>query len=1066
MSQDRPARPLDGLSDFQRATAEHAFRRLYLDADSTRRFLVADETGLGKTHVARGVIALTLEHLQQVADVRRIDIVYVCSNTDIAAQNIRKLNVTGSHSSSFASRLGLLITQPEMLRPTEVRGRKPVTFVAFTPATSFQLGWQMGTADERAILYVLLRTHLGLRGALATGGQRIFQGAVATRRNFVQWYVASAERKSFDPGIRDAFLRAFDESPERAKLLRLVDDVAGRAALNTDQSQAARRVVAALRRLLARAAVRALEPDLVILDEFQRFRDLLDTETGGEAAQLADHFFNQPDARVLLLSATPYKPLTYADERAEGIDHYADFMKTLGFLAESPGALAQVSQDLEALRRAAMAGEPVVAIRDRLQSRLGELIARTERPAEPLSDANGGFSPAEALSIRAEDFADYVSLRRVAEAVDAPFTVEYWKSAPYFLNFLEGYQVGEQIRERMKKAESRATLEPLFRGARRIARSEVERFRPLDWGNARLRALADDTLTGGSWRLLWMPPSLRYHRPGGAYAAVSGDLTKRLIFSSWVAAPSAIASLLSYEVERRIFEGAGISENTPAARAASSGRLDYGTAGDRPAAMSTLALFWPHPALATVTDPLEAARDARAPLGVDDLIEWASQRAATLVGPPGDSRSTTSAVWHWLAPALAERSSTIGRTLLGTSRAVLVQTLQGITGGEAPDPADSSGALDAHVSLLLEGLGGWTPDVERPADLLTTSALLGLGGPGNIAWRSLARLRRGGSAITDLGHWRAAAVLASGLRSLFSRPDARLLLDNLYSGEGANRAEDGAYWRSVARYCIDGGLQAVLDEYVHHLAGETGVNTTTDSGLIDLAMTARRAIALRESVYRATDIDDFEGGISFRSRFALRFGNTRQAQEDARLPEVRAAFNSPFWPFVLATTSVGQEGVDFHWWCHSIVHWNLPANPVDFEQREGRVNRYRGHAIRKNVAADHRAAALARGVTDPWSAAFEAAAADRDERLGDLKPSWVYPGAAKVERRILAFPLSRDEKRWDRLRESLALYRLAERQPRQEDMLAALERRGVANDPKRIAELQIDLRPPRARPAD
>ena len=70
----------------------------------------------------------------------------------------------------------------------------------------------------------------------------------------------------------------------------------------------------------------------------------------------------------------------------------------------------------------------------------------------------------------------------------------------------------------------------------------------------------------------------------------------------------------------------------------------------------------------------------------------------------------------------------------------------------------------------------------------------------------------------------------------------------------------------------------------------------------------------------------------------------RGDREDARQPEVRQAFNSPFWPFVLASTSVGQEGMDFHWWCHAVFHWNTPANPVDFEQREGRVDRYRGHA--------------------------------------------------------------------------------------------------------------------------
>ena len=87
---------------------------------------------------------------------------------------------------------------------------------------------------------------------------------------------------------------------------------------------------------------------------------------------------------------------------------------------------------------------------------------------------------------------------------------------------------------------------------------------------------------------------------------------------------------------------------------------------------------------------------------------------------------------------------------------------------------------------------------------------------------------------------------------------------------------------------------------------------------------------------------------------------------------MRTAFNSPFWPFVLATTSVGQEGLDFHQYCHAVVHWNLPANPVDLEQREGRVHRYKGHAIRKNVAAVHRADAF-EAAGDPWEAMFEAA---------------------------------------------------------------------------------------------
>ena len=90
-----------------------------------------------------------------------------------------------------------------------------------------------------------------------------------------------------------------------------------------------------------------------------------------------------------------------------------------------------------------------------------------------------------------------------------------------------------------------------------------------------------------------------------------------------------------------------------------------------------------------------------------------------------------------------------------------------------------------------------------------------------------------------------------------------------------------------------------------------------------------------------------------------------------RVPRSHPGHASTCLPPVSDTTSVGQEGIDFHWWCHSLVHWNLPANPVDFEQREGRVHRYQGHAVRNNVAADYREAALRSAAVDQWSAAFE-----------------------------------------------------------------------------------------------
>jgi hypothetical protein len=89
---------LGTLKPFQRRTAEWAFSRLYpVDGESgSRRFLVADEVGLGKTLIAKGIIAMALRHLQ--AKVKRIDIVYIslylfeqghCSAKSFATQNRR-----------------------------------------------------------------------------------------------------------------------------------------------------------------------------------------------------------------------------------------------------------------------------------------------------------------------------------------------------------------------------------------------------------------------------------------------------------------------------------------------------------------------------------------------------------------------------------------------------------------------------------------------------------------------------------------------------------------------------------------------------------------------------------------------------------------------------------------------------------------------------------------------------------------------------------------------------------------------------------------------------------------
>src|SRR3546814_9164170 len=86
---------------------------------------------LGKTMVARGVIAKTIEELTGKVD--RIDVVYICSNQAIAEQNIKALNVVGSDAKPLNTRLTLLPLEIE--RQGGIASR-PVNLISLTPGTA------------------------------------------------------------------------------------------------------------------------------------------------------------------------------------------------------------------------------------------------------------------------------------------------------------------------------------------------------------------------------------------------------------------------------------------------------------------------------------------------------------------------------------------------------------------------------------------------------------------------------------------------------------------------------------------------------------------------------------------------------------------------------------------------------------------------------------------------------------------------------------------------------------------------------------------------------------------
>lgn len=1125
---------LADLKDFQRRTARWAFQRMFAEKDPAPRFLVADEVGLGKTHVAKGVIAQVIDYLGKTDD-KRHDIVYICSNLAIARQNVRKLAPEGVKPIEGTTRLTMLpLAQLDQGDDT----RRGINLLAITPGTSLQFGRRTGTFPERALAYAFLRGHWGAEAMSSRPARRIFWHGIRSGnpgkrlRAWERYYRPLIAPSLGEFGRRlaetDRTRGSAGEPPMRALFDELVAGLAHKRTIPRRLYQRLAELIGEVRRVMALVGLDSLRPDLVVLDEFQRFKDLLQTEPDSLAAEMAQQLFNYTDpdtgraTRTLLLSATPYRMYTTADD-LEG-DHYQDFLATCSFLFGDQARVDRMRRRFRDLRTSLTARDSLdraEALCGEISNELSSVMARTERlGATP--DRSGMLNEHDtAVTVRPVDLQAYARVGDLAEAVAHHEPTEYWKSAPYLVNFMEAYKLKDAI---ARAAESgRLDDEGLHRGPGLLNWDDVEAYERVDPQNGRLRWLLDDLDSHRAFELLWVPPSMRYYDTGSVYESPEAlGFTKRLIFSGWAVVPKAVSSLVSFEAERRAFAardhsytddyrrrgGRRLAFRTTE-RTSSEARRGETDGPRRAAAMTSFLLTWPSPSLAELGDPRPRPSSehgstgaARPPLGTprpdsqrerdDDsnacalpegaqaeaqserrsesaLLVEVTTRVRAAVDSLVRSASTTGPTdqrWYWAAPLFLDRQRHPGATdfLLGPDGATYWEE----------DPGKGLRSHVAEARAMVDygpGALGRPPD-----DLAEVLAELAMGGPAQCALRAISAVT-GLAATHEVALWNAAWIGAA-FRGFFNAPEVTAVVLGTQGTEsdGAQSTDgDSRYWRDVVRHSISGNLQAVLDEHLHVLRDWLGYLTLHDNDRRCEAADAMgeslgEALDLRTSAYRV-DVPGPAaqgGGIEFephrmRSRFAVAFGNQRleDGSGEARIESVSRAFNSPFWPFVLASTSIGQEGLDFHLWCHSVVHWNLPYNPVDLEQREGRVHRYKGHAVRRNIAWTLGPELLADGSAagaDPWEELFAKAAGTRREDDSEMVPYWVFnQGPAKIERHVPVMPFSHEAAALPRLRRTLAAYRLAFGQPRQEELVEFL---GANLSDEDLERLRIDLSPP------
>lgn len=988
------------LKPFQAATVKAAFSALTDRRRKVNRFLVADEVGLGKTVVAQHV-------LKRLIDARSepLKVFYVCSSLSIAGQNrARLLQVLPEAERSLAvcevDRLTLL---PASAPPSH----RQLRLYTLTPDTSVPVRQgrrRDGRQEERALVQALIEdAYPDLIGNMGWGPdffRRNAESRWSTLLDAQRQRIAGGRLRS---AFKDAVRQAFDLQPQQWLQRRLRD---------FDDSL---EVIARFRNALAIQALNQLRPDLVIFDEFQKFRDLIDESLDDAAARIVQILRGDEGSALLMLSATPYSLLTTRQEDSSGAAHHSQLLDLVSFLygrGETGNRKAdECRQAFSQLEHAFYQGafqtaEAQEAVRQ-IERLLRPVIARTERMMHPLGRQDGGTSSLPA-NLVASDFRAYRHFAGCLDTIDRTFAAAYWSSIPLPMQTMGSrYQAWQRAQD---------TVDPHAPGLSSDHRDRFEHQAP--WPHPKLRSLFN-LVTPSTLSLPWIKPSLPWWPMAGPWKAAAADRGKVLLFSRFRAVPPAVSALLSYEMERQHVRRSGL------AYADVSKRRMLQATGER---MPLLAAFHPCPFLVQGIDPLEAKSPSIGLIRKSirrQLTRTLTEELGVEIQPrTGRPRP----VWQLLAGLECQAGTFVESISAWQS---LWRRMRATPEGTS---ADAEGSALTGLAKLLETWSkvGTKPILEiTPAelDLLSQHAW---SAPGVVLGRALVRHWSDASDATNFGY-----VLEASWQGLRNYLDQRWFASVL-GGSERN------YLRSLQGAVVDGNLESVLDEWFWMLKTTAG---RQGRELCDEVVGIAR---LRGSDVRFHELGAKGEHFSLRAHAALPFVDARQASIDLdadarplRNDELRRAFNSPFYPHVLATTSVGQEGLDFHAWCRTVLHWDLAPNAADLEQREGRIQRFAGLAIRREVAKCAGKAALDATPSrcSPWANLELAAERDWSDDSG-LAPWWVFADA-QIERFVPDIPTSEQRARLEQLHAQRGLYRMVLGQPHQEDLMAVLRRQLV-----------------------
>lgn len=1034
---------MSGLKDFQKATVNR-LDKLYRSGQL--RVLVSDEVGLGKTMIARGAI-VKFAQMQKEAGKLPLKVAYICSNASIAEQNIKKFQAVNNTQNdiSNSSRLSMLHLNVFMQQNDTELHNQYIQFIPLTPDTSFRMTRGTGMVAERALMYAILKRmpefacyKKALETAMKDNAEKAWETWAKVR---YEEFVINCDKISKGKYIAYMLKNVSKELNKKTNdgntVFEKTKAMCGQIKRNGYQYQNNDNIIKMLRYVFAKISMKLLQPDFVIIDEFQRFKYLINSNAQTEMGMLISKFFSD-NSRILLLSATPYKMYSTLEEidDKQTDEHYSEFFDIMNFLKRTEEEQKQFKTVWEnysaKLKELTKGNVAILSLKNSAEEAMYQHVCRTERisafECADLIDSNGVTS----LNITEQDIKSYVQLQELLKNIGATFTVpvDYVKSAPYLMSFMRDYQLKRKIEKYFidHPDKIRKVNKEFFW----VKRATFNNYEKVPNNNARLDNVMLHTFKDNAELLLWVPPAHPYYELQGVFKNIS-DFSKTLIFSSWEMVPRMLAVLLSYEAERKTI-GKSVQKNSEkkisyfysGERRYPSARLNFSIKNGIPNAMTLFCLLYPSQFLLRCYNPIDCFNRGL------KLKEIEKEIRSKIASKLDEYQTVTSGMpdkrWYYIAPLLFDEKEYVESWLENSI----------YFNDDENGSSNQSKAFFEHLNMLKElyletEYGKKCNFGKQPRDLIDVLTDMAIASPAIVINR-----------MYHVYYKHDSKLLGS-----YSSQLAKIFINRMNTAESTavielacGKKSDDAHWKNLLTYCKQGNLQAMFDEYAHLL---TTCMNEDDTLIRNLHKVLVASINIRTTIYTVDTFDSFKARIcgtagkvmGLRSHFAAAFtkGDGKEKDKDRR-EAVRNAFNSPFRPFVLASTSIGQEGLDFHNYCRRIVHWNLPSNPIDLEQREGRINRFECLAIRQNISKRYGMIPFKNNI---WTEMFNKASEIENGGNGsDLIPFWGLTDQddmVKIERIVPMYPFSRDELAYERLIKILSLYRLTLGQARQEELL-------------------------------